>query len=77
MKYKNDNSENIVEWDISYLTHNKKYTSKEFNDICKKSSKESLDKYKELTIDSLEKVLKEKYGFNSLNTETSFEFDEI
>lgn len=55
----------------------KKYTSEEFNEICKKSAQESLDKYNELTAYSLEKILKEKYGFTNLAVETSFEFNEI
>ena len=58
-------------------THVKKYTSEEFNEICKKSAQESLDKYNELTAYSLEKILKEKYGFTNLAVETSFEFNEI
>lgn len=76
MSYENDSLNDGVGLDVFYLTHNNKYSTQEFEEICKKASMESMTIYNELTLYTLVKVLKEKYGFKGIMIEASFGFEE-
>lgn len=65
-----------VGWNNEYLTHPKLYTKEEFKNICEKVKETCKEKYREVSNYTMIKVLKDEFGFSSLNVLATYDYEE-
>lgn len=76
MSYDDENMEDGIGWDNEILTHEIKYTIKEFIEICNMARIKSREEYNEVLLHNMTEILVKYFGFKEINTIASFDFHE-
>lgn len=76
MSYENEDLEDGLGWDNEYLSHENRYSSKEFNGICEEAKEISKNRYNEVCLYNMLLILKGDFGFKKLEVESYYEFEE-
>ncbi|MDM0528459.1 hypothetical protein QTH49_13440 [Clostridium perfringens] len=76
MVFEDDNLEDGIGWENEYLVHAVWYSQEEFEDICEKAKEICKEKYNEVLNYTMMIVLKEHFGFSSLNVMATYNYEE-
>ena len=76
MSYDDEGMEDGIGWDCEVLTHENKYTSEEFREICNMARIKSREEYGEVLLYNVTEVLVKDFGFKEIEFAASFDFHE-